>query len=452
MCLMVGSTYVQAAEGTFDPFAPPQAQVRAAEDPYAPRQPTTFGSGAGAGAGAPVPGQHDPFAPPHGSTNQATAPLAESGAPGGTPNDQFATTPGASSLETTTSPKCPESNNTIYRGYDGGYYHLQCNKHGWYGTLKTVHSTSYQGCMDLCTQEIPCVAINHDRKNQICYLMKEAKPGDTKCVAHDFAYSIDPPVFPQANSADFVLCSTDCPSADGMTYSSRHGETFRMSCGKRHGAVPIFQEAQKSLRDCMNACAAILACHSVDYYQKTGACYYSDRHGEPQIDAPGFQSAHSMGCAGACTCSQGCNGASGQPTDPSAPEQQATTGGPDDAFAPPQQQTAGGQPEDPFAPPQQQTAGAQPEDPFAPPQQQTAGGQLEDPFAPPQQRGGSGQQATGTQQDDPFAPRQPTARTQQDDPFAPRQPTAGTRQDDPFAPRQQTTLGARSDDPFAPRQ
>jgi hypothetical protein len=73
-----------------------------------------------------------------------------------------------------------------------------------------------------------------------------------------------------------------------------------MDCGKCHGTRYLFSATQPSLRACMETCAKILHCHSVDYSTKTKTCYYSDHHGEPAIIASGFQSAHSVGCSGAC--------------------------------------------------------------------------------------------------------------------------------------------------------
>ena len=73
-----------------------------------------------------------------------------------------------------------------------------------------------------------------------------------------------------------------------------------MDCSKRHGGSPFSQMIQPSFEDCMNSCGKLVACHSVDYSQKTKMCYYSDYHSEPTINGTSWMSAYSMGCAGAC--------------------------------------------------------------------------------------------------------------------------------------------------------
>lgn len=50
----------------------------------------------------------------------------------------------------------------------------------------------------------------------------------------------------------------------------------------------------------MEICAAIVPCHSVDYQARTWRCYLGSHHNNPLIIASSFDSAHSVGCAGAC--------------------------------------------------------------------------------------------------------------------------------------------------------
>ena len=50
----------------------------------------------------------------------------------------------------------------------------------------------------------------------------------------------------------------------------------------------------------METCAAIVPCHSVDYQARTKKCYLGSHHNNPLIIASSFDSAHSVGCAGAC--------------------------------------------------------------------------------------------------------------------------------------------------------
>jgi len=74
-----------------------------------------------------------------------------------------------------------------------------------------------------------------------------------------------------------------------------------MSCGKRHGTTILFTQGDvATYDDCMEMCGKVVACHSVDYQQRTGKCYMGSAHSGPSIAAPGFQSATSMGCKGAC--------------------------------------------------------------------------------------------------------------------------------------------------------
>jgi hypothetical protein len=50
----------------------------------------------------------------------------------------------------------------------------------------------------------------------------------------------------------------------------------------------------------MEACAADNRCSNVDYHEHRRTCYLSTHHGEPTVSAPGFSSAYSLGCSGAC--------------------------------------------------------------------------------------------------------------------------------------------------------
>lgn len=82
-----------------------------------------------------------------------------------------------------------------------------------------------------------------------------------------------------------------------------------MTCNKRHGTTYLKIDRQPSFEACMISCAAMPACHSAEYEPRTNKCYYSNNHNQPAIDAPAFVSAHSLGCAGACSsCKKGCEG------------------------------------------------------------------------------------------------------------------------------------------------
>ncbi len=73
-----------------------------------------------------------------------------------------------------------------------------------------------------------------------------------------------------------------------------------MDCCIRHGISPFHVEIADSFTACMQHCGRLAACRSVDYHEASGKCYFGGATGEPLLDAPGFASAHSLGCAGAC--------------------------------------------------------------------------------------------------------------------------------------------------------
>ncbi|MCJ1290265.1 hypothetical protein MMC34_001801 [Xylographa carneopallida] len=92
-----------------------------------------------------------------------------------------------------------------------------------------------------------------------------------------------------------------------MTYTTPYGEAFKMDCGKRHGTQILSWMIANNLKECMDACGGFIACHSVDFQYRTKKCYLGAHHGNPSITATGFDSAHSVGCAGACGGSGGCS-------------------------------------------------------------------------------------------------------------------------------------------------
>ena len=69
----------------------------------------------------------------------------------------------------------------------------------------------------------------------------------------------------------------------------------------------ILESTQQSLKDCMDACSKYLPCHNVDFHTKSKKCDFGKHHGPPTIAALGFQSAYSLGCAGASD-PEGCSG------------------------------------------------------------------------------------------------------------------------------------------------
>jgi hypothetical protein len=73
-----------------------------------------------------------------------------------------------------------------------------------------------------------------------------------------------------------------------------------MECGKRHGTVPFREEEKLTYRDCLDGCAKLPKCLSVDWSSRTKMCYYGTHSGAAPISAPAYNSAYSFGCAGAC--------------------------------------------------------------------------------------------------------------------------------------------------------
>lgn len=63
-----------------------------------------------------------------------------------------------------------------------------------------------------------------------------------------------------------------------MTYSSKYGEAFIMNCGKRHGTVSMGHDTAQDFRECMDKCAALVPCHSVDYHFNSGKVPGSTHH------------------------------------------------------------------------------------------------------------------------------------------------------------------------------
>jgi hypothetical protein len=134
------------------------------------------------------------------------------------------------------------------------------------------------------------------------------KAGDTPCPNHDYAYMIDPPPAEQVQADDMIiLCSGQCPWVNGQRMSTGFGREFKVSCGMRHGTKYIAQPLTKeTLRECVNTCASLLSCRSVDYHERARRCYLSDHQGEPTIAAPGFSSAYDVGCTGGCSGGGSC--------------------------------------------------------------------------------------------------------------------------------------------------
>ena len=92
-----------------------------------------------------------------------------------------------------------------------------------------------------------------------------------------------------------------------------------MDCGRRHGTKYLKTDKQATFKDCIDACGALVACHSVDYNQTSGACSYGNRFGQPTIKAAEFSSAYSLGCNAACGRCGGSSGTVPAPAPPTKP-------------------------------------------------------------------------------------------------------------------------------------
>ncbi|KAF2673626.1 hypothetical protein BT63DRAFT_451683 [Microthyrium microscopicum] len=216
----------------------------------------------------------------------------------------------------TTTAKCPGDNGLVFTTSDGSTYKLLCSHHtDWVDTIGDRSTEpSWEACMEKCSKAPNCgsVDIGVVPKNAgNCVLFnkntKESPKEDPEC---NTAVLVDPPPVEGIGAEDMpnVLCTTKCPYADGMSYASSYGETFRMDCYKRHGTKVIQATNANSFQDCMELCASMIPCHSVDYQERTKKCYLGSHHGKPTIDAVSFASAHSMGCAGACSSGACCGG------------------------------------------------------------------------------------------------------------------------------------------------
>ena len=91
---------------------------------------------------------------------------------------------------------------------------------------------------------------------------------DHQAEMHSSRYAIDPPTHDEKDFPN-QLCTTVCPAADGMTYTTSYAETFKMDCGKRHGTTILSWGYADNFEQCMENCGALVACHSVDYQPRT---------------------------------------------------------------------------------------------------------------------------------------------------------------------------------------
>ncbi|KAL2838043.1 hypothetical protein BJY01DRAFT_251166 [Aspergillus pseudoustus] len=249
--------------------APPPSSAPASSSAPAPAAGPGTGSGAGSGAGAGSgPGPH-------------TCP--------GSPPSVFNASPVVAAVSCS-------GDGRIWESADGTWYYLQCcaasTSHGVH--LGSPTATDYADCLNKCSNTTV-----------------SRRPSS--------------PPLAFANSTEDVnintkLCSTTCPEADGQIFVSKHGETFRMGCEKRHETQVINALSLNTFEECIESCGASPACSSVDYNQKHKNCYHSTNGGSSKLKAKIFASAHSVGCAGACkpcdSCSSSAATTTKAPTNP----------------------------------------------------------------------------------------------------------------------------------------
>ncbi|KAK1763282.1 hypothetical protein QBC33DRAFT_518873 [Phialemonium atrogriseum] len=289
-----------------------------------------FGDNTAGGSGG---GSQNPFDPPNGGgagggsqnpsdPSNGAGPLIDGE---GCPATRAA--PPTSALVYANSPICPSGDGKLYQTADGATFFIQCCTHGAASVIKTFIATDFRECMNECSKTDTCNSVqfiaharNADPYHE-CKLSHEGGFSSIVCGAedmHSYAFLIDPPPIEALDSAT-ILCSTECPYADGQQFVTSVGEAFRMDCSKRHGTKVIYRDRQDSYKNCIEACGKLLPCKSVDYDIHRKICYYGTHLGEPSIEAPGFASARSMGCAGACG-GGGCGGCGGGGSnDPQAP-------------------------------------------------------------------------------------------------------------------------------------
>ncbi|EPS36387.1 hypothetical protein H072_10119 [Dactylellina haptotyla CBS 200.50] len=197
---------------------------------------------------------------------------------------------------------CPINDYQTYSATDGSYFMIRCGLYHSTEILDTVLADSLQQCIERCATKDGCNAVNFDTQNgRTCSLLGQGGlgPKAMSSTVHHYAFMVDPPTKEAANDMT-VMCSTECPYANHNTYNTIFGTAFRIVCGRRHATPHILSEGQGSFKDCMDACAGTNGCDSVDYHERSKTCYYSNHKGYPPVEATGYSSAWSVGCAGAC--------------------------------------------------------------------------------------------------------------------------------------------------------
>lgn len=216
--------------------------------------------------------------------------------------------------ERTTDLSCPKNDGKIFEGSDGTWFYLQCcTDTDGASILGLVTASSHNDCLEKCVADKACKSVTYadsDGSNPNCKLYGHGKFSLTAAPGAHHAFVTDPPT-DEPKISNAKLCSTECPDAHGQLFVSVTGENFQMTCDKRHGTTYLKIDRRPSFEACMSSCAAMPACHSAEYEPRTKKCFYGNNYNQPAIDAKAFVSAHSLGCAGACSsCKKGCDGLS----------------------------------------------------------------------------------------------------------------------------------------------
>ncbi|KAH6973100.1 hypothetical protein BKA56DRAFT_676884 [Ilyonectria sp. MPI-CAGE-AT-0026] len=213
--------------------------------------------------------------------------------------------------EITKSLVCPQNDGKVFEGSDGTWFYLQCcTDTDGASILGLETASSHNDCLEKCVADRKCKSVTYaagDGSTPNCKLYGHGLFSQTVIAGVHHAFVTDPPT-EEPKVSEAKLCSTECPAAHGQLFVSATGENFQMSCDKRHGTTYLNIDRQPSFEACMSSCAAMPACHSAEYEPRTKKCFYGNNHNQPAIDAKAFLSAHSLGCAGACSsCKKGCD-------------------------------------------------------------------------------------------------------------------------------------------------
>ncbi|KAJ0415610.1 hypothetical protein BJY00DRAFT_293178 [Aspergillus carlsbadensis] len=208
------------------------------------------------------------------------------------------------SPEVINDPVCPDDHGKAIIAEDGTHYLLECCTKAHPGVKHVSRAPgikSKKDCLEKCQSAAKCDSVEYNNNNQDCvlYELGELSHEDAPSGSHDWLFFVDPPAIPAPANITH-MCSTDCPAAHGQKYVSDFGDLFHMECGKRHGTAPFKEEETATYRDCLDGCAKLPRCVSIDWSSRTKMCYYGKHSGAAPITARAWNSAYKLGCANAC--------------------------------------------------------------------------------------------------------------------------------------------------------